>query len=240
MLKTIRNILYRYTRANGLLDSQLNARLMREYQNGGIKVIYDIGAHMGNWAKETQVLMPDARMILFEANPAHAEALERTGLEFHLGILSRPGVTEVEFYVPEDGSASTGGSYFKEVTPAFAGVRGMKAKSSTLEDVVRTKNLPQPDFIKIDCQGSELDIIEGGESIFSKAKWILIEMPVVEYNSGLPGFEVYLKRVAELGFLPVQFGEVHQYGPVMVQLDFLFANRSMIDSAAGLAACAFN
>jgi hypothetical protein len=105
----------------------------------------------------------------------------------------------------------------------------VKLKASTLGEVAASKNLPQPDLIKIDTQGSELDIIAGGSAIFENAKWILIELPTLEYNVGSPDAGAYFARLNELGFLPVDLSEIHMFGSVVIQLDFLFANRRMID-----------
>lgn len=228
--RSMRSAVSRQIAPNTVLNARLQARLRSLYDAGQIKVIFDIGAHKGNWATAMQTLMPDARMILFEANPLHAKDLESTGFEHHLGALSKPGVEECDFYSPDDFSGSTGGSYYREVTPGFDEMSGVKLKASTLAEVVTSKGLPQPDLIKIDTQGSELDIIAGGSSTFENAKWILMELPALEYNVGSPDAGAYFARLDELGFLPVDLCEIHMFGSVVVQFDFLFANKRLIDS----------
>lgn len=225
----MRNQLCSRIAPNSVLNARLKAKLKTEYEAGHIKVVFDIGAHKGSWAIEIQSIMPTVRLILFEANPMHAGDLEKSGFEHFVEALSKPGIDECEFYSPESYSGSTGGSYYKEVTPEFNVVDGVKLKTTTLGNIVSSATLPQPDLIKIDTQGSEIDIIEGGAQVFQNAKWVLMELPTVEYNFGAPDIGAYLSRMKELGFLPIELCEVHWSGPVMIQLDFLFVNRAILD-----------
>ena len=52
-----------------------------------------------------------------------------------------------------------------------------------------------PDFIKIDTQGSELDILKGGEKTISNCSLIYLECPIIEYNLGSPNLNDYINNV---------------------------------------------
>ena len=56
----------------------------------------------------------------------------------------------------------------------------------TLNTIVKTKNFPLPDLVKIDVQGSELDIIKGGLDVINNAKYLIVELQDVQYNRGAP------------------------------------------------------
>ncbi len=214
---------------NYISDKILRDFIRKNCGSGEIATIFDIGANHGGWASEIRAMAPKARLILFEANPIHRETLEASGFENFIGILSKPGVYECEFFTPESSTAkSTGASYYKEVTPAFNEVKSTKLKATPLDELVEQNNLPQPDLIKIDTQGSELDIIEGGQTVFKNTKWVVMELPVVEYNSGAPNIQEYLSKMNELGFLPIGLSEIHKFGSIVIQLDFLFANKALI------------
>jgi len=145
-----------------------------------------------------------------------------------MGILSNPGITECDFYIPEDSPSSTGASYYKEVSPAFESTIGVRLSARTLGEIVAAESLPQPDLIKIDTQGSEIDIISGGTDIFRNAKFVLMELPTVRYNIGAPNLGSYMATMGELGFLPVEVTEIHKSGGILIQLDFLFAHKSVL------------
>jgi FkbM family methyltransferase len=229
--RIIKDVACRFTTQNHLLRYRTNALLIDDYKQKNINVIYDIGAHQGDWATEIHSLMPNAHFILFEANPQHEKKLAQLGHRFFNTVLTKPGIQEVEFFVPSGAqSTSTGASYLKEITPHYEHVKVTVLKATTLDELLSTYSLPQPDLIKIDTQGSELDIIEGGRKIFSGAKWILMELPLIEYNEGAPDFSLYIATLDELGFAPVEVAEIHHYGRIAFQIDLLFLNKKFIDS----------
>jgi len=61
-----------------------------------------------------------------------------------------------------------------------------------LDELIDKHNLPIPDFIKLDTQGSELDILKGATKIVGKTPLIFTEMPIIEYNKGAPKFSEYM------------------------------------------------
>ena len=154
------------------LKVALNRILAEAYSAGRIKTVFDIGAHKGRWSLEMRNLMPHARFILFEANPQHEANLAATNFQYYISALTRPGPAQVNFYTRTDDKGSTGGSIYKEITPQYENVTPMSIKAITLSELCSGEKLPQPDFIKIDTQGSELDIAEGGLEIFSKANYM--------------------------------------------------------------------
>ena len=56
-----------------------------------IKIVYDIGAHKGRWAKQHAGLLPNASFYLFEASKEHAEKLKSRGHRTFIGVLSSDG-----------------------------------------------------------------------------------------------------------------------------------------------------
>ena len=212
-----------------VLKEDVKGILKTGYKTGPIKTIFDIGAHKGRWSLEMLDFMPDAKFILFEANPLHKSDLENTGLPHFISVLTKPGCSTVEFFSLTDDKGSTGGSMYKEKTAPYKAVHPRALPAATLAEFCSEANLPQPDLIKIDTQGSELDVMEGGRAIFSASKYILIEMQLFQCNEGAPSFDQYLTKLRELGFLPIALAEVHHFGPVIHQVDFLFAARTLLD-----------
>jgi hypothetical protein len=48
------------------------------------------------------------------------------------------------------------------------------------------REFPLPDLVKIDVQGSEQDVIQGGIKTLANANHLIVEMQKVEYNKGAP------------------------------------------------------
>ena len=170
--------------------------------------------------------------MLFEANPLHQQELLASGFEHYVTVLCRPGVSEVAFYSKSDDVGSTGGSIYKEKTPQYQSVQAVCLPASPLLDIVRKHSLPPPDFVKMDVQGAEIDVIAGGREIIAKASYVLAELPVIEYNSGAPTLGEYLGMFGQLGFLPIAVSEIHRYRTLVCQLDFLFMSRRLVDERA--------
>jgi len=225
----LRDVLCTTVRPAVVLRAELMSLLGRAYRDGHIAVVYDIGAHKGRWARQMQRLMPGARLILFEANPAHKADLIETGFEHYIGVLSQSNGAEVSFFSRQDDAGSTGGSAYKEKTPQYRDIKPARWPTRTLASLVAEKGLPVPDLVKLDTQGAEIDVIAGGRELIAQAKYVLVELPVVEYNSGAPSFDSYMSVMKELEFFPVAVSEIHRYGSIVIQLDFLFVSRRLLD-----------
>jgi FkbM family methyltransferase len=216
-------------RAGAALRGVTENILKEAYGRGRIRTVYDIGAHKGRWARQIQRLMPGARLILFEANPLHKADLAETGFEHYIGVLGQSNDAEVPFFFRRDDAGSTGGSTYKEKTPQYADIKPVCWPRRTLASLVAEKDLPLPDLVKLDTQGAEIDVIAGGRELIAQANYVLMELPVVEYNCGAPSFDSYTSVMKELEFFPVAVSEIHRYGPIVIQLDFLFVSRRLLD-----------
>ena len=89
--------------------------------------------------------------------------------------------------------------------------------------------MPYPNFIKLDTQGSEIDILNGASDIIDFVDLIAIECPIMEYNSNSPNFYDYLKYFKEHNFLPVQITEEHMSEDILIQLDMVFMKKETKD-----------
>lgn len=69
-----------------------------------------------------------------------------------------------------------------------------------LDTVVKDRGFPPPDLVKIDVQGSERDVIEGGVGALSHAKHLVVEMQHEEYNKGAPTVVETLPFIESLGW----------------------------------------
>lgn len=184
----------------------------------GIETVYDIGAHRGGWTEAARASLPGARFFLFEANAAHAYALERTGERFFITLLSSEEEL-VDFFA----SGSPGDSYYRELTDEYAGVVPEQRSTTTLDRIVAEHDLPPPDLIKADVQGAELDVLQGGPQALGHAKLVLLECPLASYNLGAPTVDEYLRFMDDWGFTVLEFVQPHWRLGQMVQVDVLFA-----------------
>ena len=199
---------------------------LRQIQQDGLRIetVFDIGANQGNWAVPMKAgVLRNSYFYLFEGNVAHEPALQRTNLPYYIGILSNPGRDSVEYYTT-DGYGGTGDSYYKENTPIYDGKTPITVPARTLESIVNECEMPAPNFIKIDTQGSELDILRGAETILPAVDLVYLECPIGKYNIGAPNIQEYLEYMASQRFIPSDLLEIHTGDHVLVQVDIMFIN----------------
>ena len=192
-----------------------------------ITTVYDIGANKGEWAAEASKYLSGSEFYLFEANSTHIKSLERSGFDFFITALSNK-VGSREFF----STGGTGDSFYKELTHHYENVEARVVETNTLNNLVRSKGLKIPQLIKIDTQGSELDILRGSTDFLDKVAFVYMECPVDEHNEGSPKFDDYIYFMKHNGFVPSEVGEIHRRSidAKFVQFDILSYNAKLLTS----------
>jgi FkbM family methyltransferase len=182
-----------------------------------IDVVYDVGAFEGRWSQEVSQRLRGAQFFMFEANDCHNELLTNTGFWFTNAVLSDSN-REVDFY----SLGGNGDSYYRETSSKFDDTSIRRVSTQTLDQIVIAHSLPSPDLIKVDTQGSELDVLLGARASLDHASVVLLECPVAAYNSGAPKFDDYVAFMHNKGFTPVAVTEIHFILGALVQIDLAF------------------
>ena len=199
--------------------------------NHAINVVYDIGANQGKWTSRYEKIMPNAKFFMFEANQRRKKPAAVNKHTWFNSVLSSPDINEVMFY----DRMGTGDSYYKEDTTFYDGIMPVKLKTITLDEMVEADNIPMPQIMKLDTQGSEIDILSGATKALSAADVVQIETPILSYNEGAPGFLDYISFMIEHGFLPIGVDEVHLNDNILMQLDVVFMKKELKEQYYGSA-----
>ena len=205
---------------------------LNEVKNLGIEpnAILDIGAHTGQFYRWAKAVWQNVPVFMIESNPLHEEKLRH--MTFYMEddyLIAALGdeEREVTFYTRSDKPHTEGNSYYKEKNywdiPQL--VQESIVRLQRLDDLFEDEAVFQ--LIKIDTQGSELDILKGGENLASKASVIIFEVAYTEYNIGAPTYEDVVEYMNEIGFEEkMSIGE-HYDGDDIVQKDLLFLNKEL-------------
>lgn len=193
---------------------------LKALENAGyvFETVFDIGACKGEWSTIFKNHFPTSEMILFEANPAYKDELNATGFKNFNCVLSDTDGKHVDFY----NGTNTGDSYYKETTKFYDNQTPIRLPCFTLETLARENALSVPNLIKIDTQGSELDILTGYQNQLDKVDFIFIELPIITYNKGAPSIQDYLDFFKKHKFIPVELLDVHRGENILVQIDIMF------------------
>jgi len=162
------------------------------------KNILDIGANLGFFYKECESLWPDSEVAMIEATRECEPYLMATGGKYTIAVLSDTR-KEITFYKSSSSACMSGNSVYLELTTAYSpeNLITEKRETVTLDDLHGEDSF---DLIKIDTQGSEIDIMNGGHRTIKKARGVIIEVSDVEYNKNSPTSEEVINYMDNLGF----------------------------------------
>jgi FkbM family methyltransferase len=183
--------------------------------------ILDIGCNKGDWTKATKLVYPNAEYYLFDGENHNITTNENT--KFYNVILS-DNIKDVEWNF--DG-LSCGNSYYIENTDLFKKkCKTEKRKTNTLNNIFKNfDNNTIFDIVKLDTQGSELDILSGFDQFIENVQVIIIEIPFFgEYNKNSPNFYDYIEYMKKNNFIPFDISEVHNIGFIN-QIDIAFIKK---------------
>jgi FkbM family methyltransferase len=190
--------------------------------------VFDVGAFKGAWSNEVRSYFPKASYYLFEPNEIHNSSITKHGFEPLNLLLGKKSKIEVNFYT----RGQTGDSYFVERNSEYIGTQ-KKMLTTTLSDFVESRGLRAPDFLKLDTQGSELDILKGFAGYLSQIKIILVELPITSFNVGAPTLSEVVFFLDSQNFVPVYLSEIHNVIGVLAQVDIAFMHRDLFKSIFG-------
>ena len=184
------------------------------------KNILDIGANKGKWTLEIKKkVFPKAEYTLIEA--IDYEELEKLSVKHDNINYKNILLDEIERLVTWYEKRNTGDSLFKENTGYFDDCKEIKRSATTL-DLIFNKN-EVFELIKIDCQGAEIPILKGGNSLVQKSSVIILEVPFMgEYNIGAPNFYEHINYMENIGYRVFDIVELHRVDNILIQIDIIF------------------
>jgi len=184
---------------NGDMLTNGELRVMRQFLPG-CSVVFDVGAHTGEWAKFVLSVNPGLNIHCFE--PARDNFIQ---LSKHV---SSPTVTCNPF-----GLSSEKGErplFIFRSAPGLHSLyqrRGLengwglqtpaeteKVNLDTLENYCETRRIEKIDFLKVDVEGHELEVFKGGRSLFVEDRVRMIQF---EYGGCNIDSKVLLKDIFE-------------------------------------------
>lgn len=160
-------------------------------------VTMDIGANVGYFTLLlAHVVGPDGRVYAFEANPPVFETLHHNvGLNpqyqngriilRQIALGAENGCTD--FFCPAPGYEGVGGLRNTHRAPI---ARTVKVPISTLDEIVERHRIVNLDFVKMDIEGGELDVLKGAGHVLTEMKPVLL-FEAFEVNTAPYGYRVY-------------------------------------------------
>jgi FkbM family methyltransferase len=184
--------------------------------------IIDVGAYQGEWTRLAARVFPDSIILMVEAQVGKRRFLERVckdlpNASYRSALLGSKAGEEVTFFEME-----TGSSFFPERSNISRVERRLVTESL---DVVAA-HLAGPVFLKVDVQGTELQVLAAAEETLRKCELVQLEVALLPYNEGAPSMLEVLTYMEQRNFVPLDVcGFSRPNGIDLVQIDVLFARR---------------
>ncbi|MDQ3918839.1 MAG: FkbM family methyltransferase [Acidobacteriota bacterium] len=169
-------------------ESHLITDFLPEHVKSANPTFFDVGANTGEYSAELRRQFPVASIYAFEPNvnayEIMREALSPLGVRcFNLGLSSSSESRTI--YTYEHEAASQHASTYKEVLTDLHGaarVTGMEFKTTTADEFCDKNRIDFIDFMKIDTEGHELEVLNGAKGMIAAGKIHLIQFEFNEMN----------------------------------------------------------
>jgi FkbM family methyltransferase len=185
----------------------------------------DVGAYEGEWTRLCREAFPETRILMVEAQAGKVEHLRSVAasvggdIQLATVLLGPKDGLEVVFQEME-----TGSSVFPESSPTSRQQRTMLTRR--LDSVLHEHGAPHVDFLKLDVQGYELEVLKGAPGALGQAEVVLLEASLMPVNAGAPPFEDLIVFMDQAGFRVFDVcGQGRRRDGVLWQLDLMFLRK---------------
>lgn len=177
-----------------------------------INTIIDIGANKGQFAKKALKAFPRARIYCFEPLPEALNELEELVKKenlgrvktFNLALGNRESEVQMFHHLDHNDSSSLlkTTKLYENHYPVAKKQREISVHLTTLDRIAeKNQELSVPEIlIKVDTEGYEKFVIEGGKETFKKARACILEICLDELHEGQPSFSDIFSLMNDLGF----------------------------------------
>lgn len=165
--------------------------------------ILDIGAYEGLWALDVLEVFPSAKILMVEAQKSKEPFLKAIKekyqhVDYAISLLS--SVDGVIKTFAENETAS------HVVTKEEPGGIYKKIQTQSLDTLVESKQFPLPDFLKLDVQGHEMEVLKGAEKSLAHSTVCLLEISLLNLGDDTPllcdMITLWIKKVSRLMIFP--------------------------------------
>ena len=162
----------------GAIGLEEELSFVRKIARSEIRIIFDVGANVGNWALAARKTFQDAKIYSFEPNPqdfpklAHKTMLDANSHVFNIGLGS---VNEIKILNHNENQNSIASFVTSE---SMYEINNLKSEVEVrrLDDLIEESGLPIPCLIKIDVEGWEFEVLLCLGTLLKEIKFVQFEV----------------------------------------------------------------
>lgn len=187
-------------------------------------VVIDIGAYEGFWASDVLEVYPGAKILMVEAQQSKEKMLldfkkKHPAADFAIALLSSKAGEEKYFRDCETAS--------RIIDEEETNKDAYTIKTETLDALLTSKNFPLPDFLKLDVQGHELEVLRGAEKALAHSQICLLEVSLLNLGGNPPLFAEVIAFMDQRNFQPYDISHFirRPFDKALFQIDMFFAKK---------------
>jgi FkbM family methyltransferase len=184
--------------------------------------VIDIGAYEGYWTRDFLEVFPLAKVLMLEAQKSKEKYLAKisqdlSNVSYQISLLSSEDGKVLKFYENETAS-------HVNVTDDTGST---VINSESLDSIIQRKQLQYPDFIKLDVQGYELEVLSGAEIALNNAEFCLLEVSFLDLGNE-PLLSDVVHFMNNRGFQSYDICQFMRrpYDKALYQIDLLFIKKN--------------
>lgn len=224
----------------GILNSE-NHRLSGEdhflrhlpqyLSTGQAFTVFDVGANIGTYAREVKALYPQAIVHAFEPHPETYVALQRQAEQcgYYAHNLALGNVAGQALLFDRPGSGSTHASLYRDVIEVVHHETAVRSEVhvTTLDRFTEEHGIARIHLLKLDTEGSEMNILQGARSLLEAGAIDVIQFEFNDMNVVsrvfFSDFYTYLSQYALSRMLPDGLVPIEPH-PAFLSEIFAFQN----------------
>jgi len=203
-----------------------------------VRVVFDVGANIGDITLAAARSFPNAHIYSFEPVSAtyrmlceniknYSERISPHNFGF-FNVSKRLDIHITSFHGAS--SILDQSLNHKSAHPHIRETGTESVQVFTLDSFMADKSIDRIDIMKIDVEGTELEVIEGGRETFrNKVDNLFIELSFLRRNRESPYWVEICKLLYDLGFMLINVYDVARYvedgKQYVAQMDAFFAKR---------------
>lgn len=190
------------------------------------QIIFDVGAYQGDFAELCLKIWPSSKVTMFEALPDKIALLEEKfsrneNVEIVEGIIGEENKENVNYFSDETASSVL---MSEEV---LTKKKVVQQKMTRLDTFITASSKKAPNFLKIDTQGYEYQILKGAGAQLKEVEIILLELNFLEVYFEVKLAHEVIELLTNNGFIIYDICEIHRrpLDNALFQIDFIFVKK---------------
>lgn len=197
-------------------------------------IIFDVGAHRGQSAKRFRKLFKNAKIFSFEPFPAAFNKLKLLKIDnfraFNFGFSDR---TEMRNFCVNKGSQTNSLLPLTKSAKAVWGgndalseVDRITCEFRKVDEFCKLNSICSIDFLKIDVQGAEFEVLQGAHDLLQEKKIQVIQIEVIigDTYEGQKPLSYYFQLFESYGYKLKMICDLVEINGNLVQADLFFTS----------------